>query len=201
MVYDLETTGISISNEKLVTFGVLKKTVDNGFEHRIFHTKPQREQGNEPKEMVDPDQEKQVIEKFLNFISDINPDSPVYTYNGDTFDWPFLIARAYELFDDYGDTVDKLFQMKENRSHDLIKSHGTYPSGAVKKLEQVLSEHGIEHSGGVGGAKVPEYFAKGRLDEIIEYSREDVLTTAALVEQINGRSPESVLKQRERLNV
>lgn len=193
-VFDLETTGLSVTKDKIITIGCLKKKPGQIIQAKVFYSNPiQENKKKNAAQLVDTTKEKKVIQKFINFMSDTG--GPIYTYNGDSFDWPFLHSRVYELFNDYGDTVDQMYKWKEEHGHDLLKSHGLYPSGKSKKLEHVLNEHGISHSEEISGKDVPRYFKNGWMDTLIKYSYEDAIKTAALVEEVNGGTKENVLNQ------
>jgi len=44
------------------------------------------------------DNETLMVKKFLDFLQDYNPDI-IYTYNGDTFDFPYIYERAKKIKD------------------------------------------------------------------------------------------------------
>lgn len=181
---DIETASLDPAEGGVVAVGVLKASEQGRRTGEVFTVKGR---------VVDPEtgaatprarEERRIIKKTVRYLSELEDTASIYTYNGDTFDWPFLIARAMQI-DDYGDTVDQLFQLKEEQGTDLIKTDAAKkPNGYPYKLEDLLRKHGLEHSSDISGKDVPQYFENGRLDEITEYLKEDVRTTDDLVQEI-----------------
>lgn len=158
--FDIETTGLTPDDSELVAIAVAHK--------------------DEPKVLTREDRtEKELVEKFVEIMQDLNKDDKIVTYNGDTFDWPFLIARSMK-FNDYGDLTDKLFNLKENHSLDLFKTHGCDPDTGYLKLEDLLERHGLSHDVECDGSMVPELYEEGAWSRIERYAEEDVVKTHEL---------------------
>ncbi|HCU07454.1 MAG TPA: hypothetical protein DF480_00535 [Clostridiales bacterium] len=74
-VFDIETTGLYPSSDNMVLGGIYSVSDQAVIQHFA----------------EDPSQEAEVIQKTLD---DLRQFDAVITYNGDSFDWPFLFRRA-----------------------------------------------------------------------------------------------------------
>jgi predicted PolB exonuclease-like 3'-5' exonuclease len=124
--------------------------------------------------------EKELIEAFVDKIADLSPQ--MVTFNGSSFDLPVLRYRAlirgvsapglhnrayYHRFTD--DAVDLC---------DVLSSFS--PSGKAK-LDELCRVMGLDGKpNGMSGADVEGYHNAGRIKEIADYCRSDVLNTYRL---------------------
>lgn len=74
---DIETSGLSRSKDWIICIGVLYLDQGGALSLKQWH-------------LQKPDEEYELLTDFLNFCIDYKR---VYTYNGKSFDWPFLISR------------------------------------------------------------------------------------------------------------
>lgn len=74
-VFDIETTGLYPTSDKLILGGVLSAEDRSVVQHFA----------------EDPSMEADVIQRTLD---DLSAYDAIITYNGDSFDWPFLFSRA-----------------------------------------------------------------------------------------------------------
>lgn len=126
--------------------------------------------------------EKELIDSFIDYLPSLDEEACIVTYNGDTFDWGFLVARAM-TFDDFGETVDNLFKYKEEfDSHDLFKTHGQ-EDGSYLKLEELGKQNGIEHKVNCDGSLISSLYDRSRWGLIKKYAREDVRVTYKIYEK------------------
>jgi len=87
-VFDIETTGLSPSDDQIAMGGIYS------FDHRVTYQYFAEDPGQEPAIL-------------RQTISTLNRFDAVITYNGDSFDWPFLYRRARK----HGiDANQKMFQ-------------------------------------------------------------------------------------------
>jgi predicted PolB exonuclease-like 3'-5' exonuclease len=124
--------------------------------------------------------EKQLIEAFVHKIAELSPQ--LVSFNGGSFDLPVLRYRAmihsvsapgmhqrsyYHRFTD--DNVDLC---------DVLSSYS--PSGKAR-LDEISRIMGLPGKpDGIDGSKVDEYFRAGRIQEISDYCKSDVLNTYRL---------------------
>lgn len=160
---DIETSGLSPTDSELVAIAVARdKRRSDEYVKQVIH----RESCSE----------KELVDLFVREMKKLDDGSKIVTYNGDTFDWPFLIARSME-FDDYGELNDELFDLKERHGYDLFKDYGRDPDGSYVKLEQLCCRNGIRHQVDCEGGKVPQLFEEEKFGVIRKYAKEDVRIT------------------------
>lgn len=171
--FDIETTGVSPANSEIVS---------------IAFVKDKRASDNTRKQVLlnHNDDEESVVEVFVHEMQNLDKNSKIVTYNGTTFDWPFLIARSME-FDDYGDLTDELFKLKAKHGYDLFKDFGRDRAGNYLKLEELLRRNGISHDVECDGSKVPSLFEEEKWEEIREYAKEDAVKTHKLFKELQPR--------------
>jgi len=108
----------------------------------------------------------------------------VVTYNGRGFDIPFLVGRSLAL--GVPVRVDLLGNPYTLRPHlDLMRLLGAGRPGPGS-LEAVCYGLGIESpkEGGMSGAEVAPAYARGEIERIAEYNRQDVRATAELYRKV-----------------
>lgn len=164
--FDIETTGLTPGTSKIVAIAITQTNSDTD----VFTLKHFTEE--------------ELVEVFIDLMQrHLEDDSMIVTYNGDSFDWPFMIARSMN-FDDYGEKTNELFRLKEQHSFDLFKTHGQDSEGNYLKLEQLLERNGISHDVPVDGSMMSDLVRQDEWSQITEYAREDVVKTHQLFEKI-----------------
>jgi len=173
---DIETSGLSPNDSELVAIAVAReKRRSNDYAKQVIHRENLTEQ--------------ELVEMFVHEMQKLDKGSKIVTYNGDTFDWPFLIARSME-FDDYGDLTDQLFQLKEKHGYDLFKDYGQDPDGSYVKLEELCRRNGIRHRVECEGGKVPNLYKEEKFGLIRKYAKEDVRITHEVFRKLEGEMNE-----------
>ncbi len=140
---------------------------------------------------IDGENEKEMIENFLNFIDRHNPK--LISFNGRGFDIPMLFIRAlkYNLscpayFEQDNQMLNKTkwenyrSRYSEQFHIDLLEVFGHY--GAVRnlKLDTICTMAGVPGKFDVSGDMVLELYYKGEIKKIKEYCESDVLNTYIL---------------------
>jgi len=122
--------------------------------------------------------EKELLEKFWDKISDYQF---IVTYNGNTFDIPFIyfrsgINRVKIMKDIVGTRYNKSKHVDLKDELTFFGAHRSY------KLDFVSQAFGITSpkEEGLDGSKVTEYFNIGRNEEIADYCLRDVKATYEL---------------------
>ena len=126
--------------------------------------------------------EKQITEKFFDFLKRHNPR--IVDYNGNTFDLPVMKYRAMK----YGVSVENLFKSGDKWNNynyrystdwhcDLLEVLSDFGTSSRCKMNEVCSILGIPGKIGVDGSKVADMFDDGKLKEIDNYCETDVLNT------------------------
>lgn len=179
---DCETTGLHPSDSSLIAIGVVVTEADGGRQGQVFHVNPCGSSGEDTASEPSISEQLRIIQEFVDTLDEPAPGAKLYTYNGDGFDWPFLVSKAMRK-DDYGELNKELSDLWTKHGHDLMRSHGT-SNGYSKKLEDLLQENGLSHNGDISGKNVPQYFREGKLDKICSYLKEDVKKTDKLVEKL-----------------
>jgi len=137
---------------------------------------------------IEGNNEKELIENFLNFINRKNPK--LVSFNGRSFDMPMLLVRAmkYSLsVPSYFETDNKMLNKSKwdnyryrysDRFHVDVMDHIS-EFGAVRglKLDLLCTMMGIPGKFDVSGDQVLELFYKGEQKKINEYCQSDVLNT------------------------
>jgi len=121
---------------------------------------------------------KELLEKFWDKISDYQF---IVTYNGNTFDIPFIyfrsgINRVKIMKDIVGTRYNKSKHVDLKDELTFFGAHRSY------KLDFVSQAFGITSpkEEGLDGSKVTEYFNIGRNEEIADYCLRDVKATYEL---------------------
>lgn len=137
---------------------------------------------------IDGDNEKDLVENFLNFINKKNPK--LVTFNGRGFDIPLLLLRAmkYSLcVPAYFETDNRVLNKTKwdnyryrfsDRFHVDLMDHIS-EFGAVRglNLDLLCSMMGIAGKFDISGDKVFELYYDDGVDKIKEYCQSDVLNT------------------------
>jgi 3'-5' exonuclease len=124
--------------------------------------------------------EKQLIESFVNKVGELSPQ--FVTFNGSGFDLPVLRYRAM---------VHGVFAPgMHNRAYyhrytddcvDLCDVLSSFSYGGKVKLDEVSRIVGLPGKpGGMDGSQVEAYFNAGRIQEIADYCKSDVINTYRL---------------------
>jgi DNA polymerase elongation subunit (family B) len=125
--------------------------------------------------------ESKCLELFWNAV---RPYRRIVTYNGRAFDGPFLMTRsAVHGVPPTRNLVGNRYDMSQNC--DLLEALNY--QGATRKfsLEYWCRAFGIETPKvTMEGKDVGEFYAAGRLDEIVDYCRADVVATAELYRRV-----------------
>lgn len=112
----------------------------------------------------------------------------VVTFNGRTFDGPFLMIRSALL--GVEPSVNLAGYRYAVNPHcdlaDVLSFHGA--ARAQFGLDYWCRRFGIvsPKDGGLDGSRVQEFYEAGRLEEIVEYCARDVVATASLYERLEG---------------
>lgn len=168
LVFDIETTGLKPSNSQLVCIGTLKTRKDGTINETIY-TKQKHTTS-------------QIIQHFTDQLTELPESADIVGYNSDTFDWPYLISKSMHI-NDYGDTTDQLFQLKNKHSHDLFKTHGKV-NGKYQSLENLLKLNGLSHEVECNGSQMPQLYKNKKWELIHRYVREDVKKTWKLYQKL-----------------
>lgn len=124
--------------------------------------------------------EKEVIEEFLHKIDDYEPQ--LVTYNGSSFDFPVLRYRTmlHEL-PAPGLFNRPYFNRYSEDSLDLCDALSSFGSSTKMKLDEICKIMGLEGKpSDIDGSQVYEYFQAGKIKEISEYCKSDVINTYRL---------------------
>ena len=124
--------------------------------------------------------EKELIESFVNKIAQISPQ--LVSYNGCGFDLPVLRYRAM---------IHKVFAPgMHNRAYyhrytddnvDLCDVLSSFSYGGKVKLDELSRIMGLPGKpDGIDGSQVEAYFNAGRIQEIADYCKSDVINTYRL---------------------
>lgn len=131
-------------------------------------------------------EELQVIEDFVEFAENAGP---VFHFNGDVFDFPFLISRAMPNKTENKEgkrnqLVERIRELWFRKGVDLCKKERKV-NGYAGSLEDTARRLGLEvPSNGVKGGDVPELFQSGEVDRIVEYQKIDVKLTLQVAKKI-----------------
>ena len=124
--------------------------------------------------------EKEIIESFLQKIDDYEPK--LVAYNGSSFDFPVLRYRTM---------INKLsapalfnrpyFNRYSEDSIDLCDALSSFGSSTKMKLDEICKIMELEGKpSDIDGSQVMDYYQAGKLDEISEYCKSDVINTYRL---------------------
>ena len=124
--------------------------------------------------------EKELIESFVNKIAQLSPQ--LVTYNGSGFDLPVLRYRAmiHNVFAP-GMHNRAYFHRYTDDNVDLCDILSSFSYGAKVKLDELSRIMGLPGKpDGIDGSQVEAYFNAGRIQEIADYCRSDVVNTYRL---------------------
>ena len=124
--------------------------------------------------------EKQLIESFVDEVGQISPR--FVTFNGSGFDLPVLRYRAMV----HGVSAPGMHSRAYYHRYtddcvDLCDVLSSFSYGGKVKLDEVSRIVGLPGKpGGVDGSQVEAYFEAGRIQDIADYCRSDVINTYRL---------------------
>jgi predicted PolB exonuclease-like 3'-5' exonuclease len=124
--------------------------------------------------------EKELIESFVNKIAQLSPQ--LVSYNGCAFDLPVLRYRAmiHEVFAP-GMHNRAYFHRYTDDNVDLCDVLSSFSYGAKVKLDELSRIMGLPGKpNGIDGSQVETYFNAGRIQEIADYCKSDVINTYRL---------------------
>jgi DNA polymerase elongation subunit (family B) len=122
--------------------------------------------------------EQEILEQFWDFLP--GQKSTIITYNGRSFDGPFLMLRSALL--DIEPTRNLVPYRYSFEDHcDLAEVISFYGARQMESLDFWCHQAGIESpKQEISGAEVEQAFEDGRIDEIAEYCVRDAKATAEL---------------------
>ncbi len=138
--------------------------------------------------------EKQLIESFVQKIGQVSPQ--LVSFNGAGFDLPVLRYRAmlHNIFAP-GMHNRPYYHRYTEDNVDLCDVLSSFSYGAKVKLDELSRIMGLPGKpDGIDGSQVEAYFKAGRIQEIADYCRSDVINTYRLWlrhELFRGRLDES----------
>jgi len=124
--------------------------------------------------------EKELIESFVNKIGQLSPQ--LVTFSGASFDLPVLRYRAmvHEVYAP-GMHNRAYFHRYTDDNVDLCDVLSSFGYGARVKLDELSRIMGLPGKpSGMDGSQVEAYFNAGRIQEISDYCRSDVINTYRL---------------------
>jgi len=124
--------------------------------------------------------EKELIESFVNKIGQISPQ--LVTFNGSGFDLPVLRYRAmvHQVFAP-GMHNRAYFHRYTDDCVDLCDVLSSFSYGGKVKLDELSRIMGLPGKpDGIDGSQVEAYFNAGRIQEIADYCKSDVINTYRL---------------------
>lgn len=172
-------TGLYPLSGEIVTIGMLNPDTLKG--KVFFQDKGQKIEKFEENDIVfETGQEKEILEKFWEHIKNFDT---VITFNGRSFDAPYLMIRS---------AIHKIRTSKnlmgyryDSKAHcDLMEQLTFY--GAVRKynLHFYAKSFGIKSSkeAGIDGSMVGKMYKEGKYLEVARYCLRDLMTTKELYE-------------------
>jgi predicted PolB exonuclease-like 3'-5' exonuclease len=124
--------------------------------------------------------EKELIESFVNKIGQLSPQ--MVTFNGGGFDLPVLRYRAmiHGVFAP-GMHNRAYYHRYTDDNVDLCDVLSSFSYGGKVKLDELSRIMGLPGKpGGMDGSQVEAYFNAGRIQEIADYCKSDVINTYRL---------------------
>lgn len=124
--------------------------------------------------------EKELIETFVDKIGQLSPQ--LVTFNGCSFDLPVLRYRAmiHQVFAP-GMHNRAYFHRYTDDCTDLCDVLASFSYNGKVKLDELSRIMGLPGKpDGIDGSRVEEYFNAGRVQEIADYCRSDVVNTYRL---------------------
>ena len=124
--------------------------------------------------------EKELIESFVNKIGQISPQ--LVTFNGSGFDLPVLRYRTMiHGVHAPGMHNRAYFHRYTDDCVDLCDVLSSFSYGGKAKLDELSRIMGLPGKpDGIDGSRVEEYFNAGRIQEIADYCKSDVINTYRL---------------------
>jgi predicted PolB exonuclease-like 3'-5' exonuclease len=124
--------------------------------------------------------EKELIESFVNKIGQLSPQ--LVTFNGGSFDLPVLRYRAmvHEVFAP-GMNNRAYFHRYTDDNVDLCDVLSSFSYGGKVKLDELSRIMGLPGKpNGIDGSQVEACFNAGRIQEVADYCKSDVINTYRL---------------------
>jgi predicted PolB exonuclease-like 3'-5' exonuclease len=124
--------------------------------------------------------EKELIESFVNKIAQLSPQ--LVTFSGGSFDLPVLRYRAM-VHEVHAPEMHNraYFHRYTDDNVDLCDVLSSFGYGARVKLDELSRIMGLPGKpGGIDGSQVEAYFNAGRIQEIADYCKSDVINTYRL---------------------
>jgi predicted PolB exonuclease-like 3'-5' exonuclease len=197
MVWDLETVpdldGYARANNLLgKTPEEIRSAMGDGFPKLIYHSiicigalvASRTANGYEVQVVGAPHvgqrTEKELIESFVNRIGQVSPQ--LVSFNGCAFDLPVLRYRAmtHRVFAP-GMHNRAYYHRYTDDNVDLCDVLSSFSHGARVKLDELSRIMGLPGKPeGLDGSQVEAYFKAGRIQEISDYCRSDVINTYRL---------------------
>ena len=159
---DIETLGLS--SRPLILIGIAKISNDKIKVHQYF--------------VRSIPEEKPVIEAFLD---ELNANTILFSYNGDSFDIPYIQERIYYY---------SMHRQITNPDYDILlfsrkKWKGNLSNCKLQTIEKEVL--GLHREDDVPGALVPEFYEEylragniGPILPIIQHNRQDIITLAKI---------------------
>ena len=121
--------------------------------------------------------EKELIEAFVDKIADLSPR--MVTFNGGSFDLPVLRYRAMIHGISAPGLANRAYYHRFTEDAvDLCDVLASYSSSGKAKLDEISRIMGLDGKpNGMTGADVDAYYRAGRIKEIADYCRSDVINT------------------------
>ena len=145
--------------------------------------------------------EKELIESFVSKIAQLSPQ--LVSYNGCAFDLPVLRYRAmlHNVF--APEMHNRAYYHRYTEDNvDLCDVLSSFSFGAKVKLDELSRIMGLPGKpNGIDGSQVETYFNAGRIQEIADYCKSDVINTYRLWlrhELFRGRLDQSQFECSER---
>lgn len=124
--------------------------------------------------------EKDLIQAFADKIEELSPQ--MVTFNGCSFDLPVLRYRAMVHEISAPGLVGRAYYHRFTEDAvDLCDVLSSYSPGGKAKLDELSRIMGLDGKpAGMSGAEVETYYRTGRVKEIADYCRSDVINTYRL---------------------
>lgn len=124
--------------------------------------------------------EREIIKEFLDKIEELEPQ--LVTYNGSSFDFPVLRYRAmHHQLEAPGLFARPYFNRYTNDALDLCDALSSFGASTKMKLDEICKFLGFQGKpDGIDGSHVDEYFRAGKIQEIADYCKSDVVNTYRL---------------------
>lgn len=135
--------------------------------------------------------EKEMLNRFFELVQELNPEV-IVTYNGDNFDFPYILQRAKILkihvpleFRILGRGATKKVRVPGFAHIDLFPISKRLLNLRSYTLESVYQDLTGEEKSKIPGDKISVYWDREgeSLDTLLDYSREDAETTLVIAEK------------------